>query len=437
MMGRNPSVMGRNLRDGEMTKKPVTDSFLRTLKPTSKKQRFSLGNFMFVEVLSQQRGGTICFVGRMRFPPTRSGKLIDYHLGTYGKGSGQLTLKQARDEWERVRTWSKDNGKDPRELKKERKKMFLVESQSPPLIKVCEGYFTNAKLRKSTIADYQNIINNQVLPVLGSSTSIEKLSWDNGGREVIIKLKKDIERRGSLAQSDKVLMVIRQVFGYAIDMGWLKEPNPAMGSKFAKSAHKAQPNPCLEWEQLPDFFEAVERNEPKASMVVIYALKLMVMTFLRVGALCPARWDEIDYERQIWSIPDDRMKVSKGEPHVIPLTAPIIDALEQLKRINGDKEYIFFSPRGRKTPYISTNNLNQLCVRLGYKSVTTAHGFRAMALTAGQEQLGYHHEVIQRQLAHAVGDKVRQAYDRSKRYEERRKFMVEWCDALVDQGLIV
>jgi len=43
-------------------------------------------------------------------------------------------------------------------------------------------------------------------------------------------------------------------------------------------------------------------------------------------------------------------------------------------------------------------------------------------------------EVIQRQMAHAIEDKIRQAYDRSQMIEERRRFMVAWCDALLAQG---
>jgi len=39
-------------------------------------------------------------------------------------------------------------------------------------------------------------------------------------------------------------------------------------------------------------------------------------------------------------------------------------------------------------------------------------------LTVGQEDLGFESEIIQRQMAHIVGDKVRQAYDRSKFLEE-------------------
>ena len=50
--------------------------------------------------------------------------------------------------------------------------------------------------------------------------------------------------------------------------------------------------------------------------------------------------------------------------------------------------------------------------------------------------LNFSPDVIQRQMAHAIGDKVRQAYDRAQFMKERKKFMIAWCDALVEQGLI-
>jgi hypothetical protein len=43
---------------------------------------------------------------------------------------------------------------------------------------------------------------------------------------------------------------------------------------------------------------------------------------------------------------------------------------------------------------------------MGYKSKMTAHGFRALAMSAIKERLGYRHEVVDRQLAHAPKDKV-------------------------------
>lgn len=45
-----------------------------------------------------------------------------------------------------------------------------------------------------------------------------------------------------------------------------------------------------------------------------------------------------------------------------------------------------------------------------------------------KEGLGYRHEVVDRQLAHAPKDKVASAYDRAQFLAERRKMMQDWPD---------
>ena len=81
-------------------------------------------------------------------------------------------------------------------------------------------------------------------------------------------------------------------------------------------------------------------------------------------------------------------------------------------------------------------SINQHLIRMGYKGMQTAHGLRRTALTAGQDVLRLPAEVIQRQMAHSFGDKIRGHYDKSQMLDERREFMIQWCDALVEQGLI-
>ena len=98
---------------------------------------------------------------------------------------------------------------------------------------------------------------------------------------------------------------------------------------------------------------------------------------------------------------------------------------------------MFASPWSRGTPYINPASINQHFIRMGYKGIQTAHGLRRTALTAGQDVLGFSAETIQRQMAHAIGDRVRQAYDDSALLDKRRKFMVAWSDALLSQGLKV
>ena len=419
--------------------KPLTDSEVRALKPGSKRQVQTLGNSLFMVVEAVAKGGSKRFVGKYRYPPGRSGKQKEYSLGSYGKGAGKLTLKQARDEWEKVRAWASETGKDPIERKQAAKQQRLALASSPPLKKVFEDYLAAAKLKTSTRSDYANKLFNQVLPELGPDTPIERLSWSNGGRDAVLRLKRGIERRAP-SQSDKVLTVMRQAFDFAIDQGWLEEPNPARNSKYAKSEHIPGHNPSLPWDQLPLFFERLERNEANGSLVVRLGLKVVVMTFLRVGSLVPARWEELDYEKGQWVIPSQRMKrklLQQPEDHLVPLTPQLVDVFRQLQELNGHQEFVFFSGRGGATPHIHPQSLNQHLVKMGYRGMTTAHGFRALALTAGIDQLGYSNEIIQRQLAHDIGDKVRKAYDRSLEWEKRVAFMTAWCDAMVDQGLVI
>ena len=186
-------------------------------------------------------------------------------------------------------------------------------------------------------------------------------------------------------------------------------------------------------DQLPTFFERLNRNEPKGSLVVVSAVKLLFLSFLRVGSLAGIRWSEIDEENSVLKIPAERMKSKK--PHLVPLTQPMVDVLEPLKDITGETEYVFDTGRGGRYPHMNPASINAYLIKLGYQGLLRAHGVRSIPLTIGQDILGFKPEVIQRQLAHAIGDKVRQAYDRSTLLKERREFMIAWSDYLLNQGL--
>jgi integrase len=77
---------------------------------------------------------------------------------------------------------------------------------------------------------------------------------------------------------------------------------------------------------------------------------------------------------------------------------------------------------------MSNNTLLKALERMGYKGDMTGHGFRALAMSTLKEKLGYRHEVIDRQLAHAQKDKLESAYDRAKYLDERRAMMQRWAD---------
>ena len=135
---------------------------------------------------------------------------------------------------------------------------------------------------------------NQVLPALGPSTPLKDLNWSAGGRQAVVALKESVANRGAAYQSEKVLMVLRGVFSYAIDRAWMETPNPALKTATIDSGHKSKQNPALKWEQVPQLFEDLDSKS--GELVLQLALKVLAMTFLRVGSLVPARWEELDYE---------------------------------------------------------------------------------------------------------------------------------------------
>ena len=75
--------------------------------------------------------------------------------------------------------------------------------------------------------------------------------------------------------------------------------------------------------------------------------------------------------------------------------------------------------------------------KLGWGGKLTAHGWRSVFLTVGQDFLSTDHEILQRQMGHAIGDHVRQAYDRSKQLVASKNFLQQWCQRLVDSGLVI
>jgi len=69
--------------------------------------------------------------------------------------------------------------------------------------------------------------------------------------------------------------------------------------------------------------------------------------------------------------------------------------------------------------------------RLGIpKEQMTGHGFRAMARTLLDEELGYRIEWIESQLAHAVKDANGRAYNRTTYLRQRKDMMQHWADYL-------
>lgn len=166
-------------------------------------------------------------------------------------------------------------------------------------------------------------------------------------------------------------------------------------------------------------------DEYSGDLVTRLALRFMALTFVRTKEMIQAEWPEIDIGAAEWRVPAERMKMR--DPHIVPLSRQALDVLAQLREINGQQRFVFYSVQGRS--HISNNTMLYALYRMGYKSRMTGHGFRGLAATTLRE-LGYSRDVVERQMAHAERNQVTAAYVHAEYLPERRKMMQHWADHL-------
>ena len=113
--------------------------------------------------------------------------------------------------------------------------------------------------------------------------------------------------------------------------------------------------------------------------------------------------------------------------HHVCLSRQGLEVLRELHKITGGSIYLFPNQRDHEKP-MSGDAIRMALNRMGYEGKMTTHGFRALAMTTLKEKLGYRHETVDRQLAHAQKNKIDAAYDRAQFLEERKKMMQHWAD---------
>ena len=158
---------------------PLSDSKIRALVPSDRRYRVADGDGLCVVVEPLSKGGGKSFVGRFRFPPGRQGKQGDYIFGVYGRGFGQITLKAARDEWERVQDLEQENNKPPTDLKKDLQQEECGSKPVGPFRKrVMPGTSDYSAVSEKNKPEYRRLIQNQLIPEFGATTPVAHLEWD-------------------------------------------------------------------------------------------------------------------------------------------------------------------------------------------------------------------------------------------------------------------
>ncbi len=225
--------------------------------------------------------------------------------------------------------------------------------------------------------------------------------------------------------ASRVRQRVESVLAWATVSGYRKGENPARWrghldhllpkpSKVQKSEHHA----ALPYTNVRRFVADLRGQSGTAAL----ALEFTILTAARTSEVIAARWDEVDLEKKLWTVPAERMKA--GKEHIIPLSRRAVKMLKELQEIK-TCPYVF--PGGKADAPLSNMAMSATLKRMKRLDITV-HGFRSTFRDWAGEQTTFPRELIEHALAHQLKDKAEAAYARSTMPEKRRKLMEAWAE---------
>lgn len=311
-------------------------------------------------------------------------------------------------------------GIDPKEHRDDIHRELLLAS-SHTLKKVATEWF---EIKKTNIAETTAIslwrcLNNHVFPKL-ANRPIDKLLAPE-----VIKTLKPLAAKGSLETTSKLISYLNAIMKHAVNTGILHH-NPLTGIGSAFETPKVTHMPTLKPEELPELMHVLGYASIK--LITRFLIEFELHTMVRPGEASGARWCEIDFDKSLWVIPAERMKMKIMQ--IVPLTSQSLKILSMVNVISGDGEYIFPADRKPKKA-CGSQTANKALERMGFKGRLVAHGMRSIASTTLNEE-GFNKDVVECALSHQDEDEVRKAYNHAIYLVPRREMMTWWSQRIED-----
>jgi integrase len=332
-------------------------------------------------------------------------------LREMGLGSARaITLADARDMASGARAALR-NGRDPLADREAARAIPTFGEMAEEVIASLENGWKNPKHRKqwrSTVTDHCKAIRS--VPVNAITTE-----------HILAVLKPLWERVPETAS--RLRGRIEVVLDAAKAKGLRTGENPARWrgnlnhllpkrQKLTRGHHKALP-----YRDVPAF---IARLRESGSMAAL-CLEFTILTAARSGEALGARWDEINLDRRLWTMPASRMK--GGRPHEVPLAERAVAIINTMRLIGREGEYVFAGQRPGR--HLSGMAMEMVMRRM--KVPATVHGFRSAFRDWAAEETDFPSEVVEMALAHTIRNAVERAYRRGNLLEKRRALMDAWA----------
>ena len=287
-----------------------------------------------------------------------------------------------------------------------------------------EKYFAEADLAESTKAMRKSVYDRNLADEFGR-LKLEEIT----SVRLMARCEK-IKERGAAAPAVHAREIVLQVFRFIQARG-LKIDNPAESIRPSAIATFKARDRALTPAEIHTFFKALEQTATMSTLRL--AVKFMLLTLVRKTEFIEAKWDEVNFETAIWTIPKERMKA--GRPHNVYLSQQALDILVAFKTCFSASSYLHPGRYETELP-ISSATLNRV-IDATVKVVHdrgedfdpfTVHDLRRTASTLLHEA-GFNSDWIEKCLAHEQRG-VRAIYNKAEYAEQRRTMLQAWADML-------
>jgi integrase len=384
--------------------KPLTNTEVSQAKPKVKEYNLSDGGGLALRVKCT---GSKTWLFNYYHP--HNNKRSNISFGTFPI----VSLKQARDNRDEARALLA-RSIDPKSFRDEAKRQAQQEHNNTLELVATEWFAVKkTSITPAYAEDVIRSLEKHVFPLMGK-TPISIVNAVDA-----IKVLKPLAAAGSLETVKRLCQRLNEIMTFSVNTGVVHH-NPLAGISKAFEAPSKTNMPSLRPEDLPKLMTAL--NTASIKIVTRCLLEWQLHTMVRPGEAAGTRWDEIDFENKLWTIPPERMK--KRREHIVPLTGQALKLLELIRPISGHREYVFPGDRNPKS-HVNEATANMALRRMGFHKKLVAHGLRSLASTTLNER-GHDPDIIESALAHVDKNGVRRAYNRADYIERRTKLMCWW-----------
>ena len=394
------------------TTKPLTNTEIEKAKPQASKYSLPDGQGLFLLIMPN---GSKLWRFNYYKPITK--KRTEMSFGAFP----QISLANARQMREESRALL-SKGIDPqkqREQDEHDKKMEIATTYEA----VAWAWFEYRKSKRNFSEGYrkdvESLIRRNLLPHFGH-LPISQIT-----APMALKAFKQYQDEGKLEKLKRTIQKHNEIMTYALHRELIPF-NPTANISKEFDSPTVEHFKTIKPEDLGECIYTL--NNAQIHLQTRYLILWQLLTMTRPNEAATAKYEDIDEHSRIWTVYIQKgiKQDERGRIHKITLSRQAMALLREIKKLSGGKVYLFPSVKNPQT-HVNTQTANGAIKRMGYKGKLVAHGLRSIASTYLNEQ-GFNSDLIEVALSHMNSDRIKAAYDRGERLEQRFKLLQAWGD---------